>query len=117
MRRVLKLLGVGLLFLVVGLCLTIITVPPFLDRIYYRGPASAHFDGERFFNPDGGTRARAPAAASRPRACSASSPDATRRHGRTSVAVTPGYPPDWATPCPPSRGGAVREAWSRCTPL
>jgi len=28
-------------------------VPPFLDRIYYRGPASDHFDGQRFFNPDG----------------------------------------------------------------
>jgi len=28
-------------------------VPPFLDRIYYRGPGSDHFDGERFFNPDG----------------------------------------------------------------
>ena len=27
-------------------------VPPFLDRIYYRGPASGHFDGARFFNPD-----------------------------------------------------------------
>jgi L-ascorbate metabolism protein UlaG (beta-lactamase superfamily) len=28
-------------------------LPPFLDRIYYRGPISDHFDGERFFNPDG----------------------------------------------------------------
>ncbi len=27
-------------------------VPPFLDRIYYRGPVSDHFDGRRFFNPD-----------------------------------------------------------------
>jgi len=26
-------------------------VPPFLDRIYYRGPATAHFDGDHFFNP------------------------------------------------------------------
>jgi hypothetical protein len=38
MWRALKFLGVGLLFLVVGLCLAIISVPPFLDRIYYRGP-------------------------------------------------------------------------------
>ncbi|MEI9926860.1 MAG: MBL fold metallo-hydrolase [Sphingomonas sp.] len=29
------------------------SVPYFLDRIYYRGPPSAHFDGQRFFNPDG----------------------------------------------------------------
>ena len=26
--------------------------PKFLDRIYYEGPASTHFNGERFFNPD-----------------------------------------------------------------
>ena len=40
-----------LLFLVVAICFAPTLVPPFLDRIYYRGPASAHFDGERFFNP------------------------------------------------------------------
>ncbi|MGJ3626233.1 MBL fold metallo-hydrolase [Sphingomonas sp. MMS24-JH45] len=28
-------------------------VPRFLDRIYYEGPGSDHFDGARFFNPDG----------------------------------------------------------------
>jgi L-ascorbate metabolism protein UlaG (beta-lactamase superfamily) len=27
-------------------------VPPFLDRIYYEGPVSDHFDGRHFFNPD-----------------------------------------------------------------
>jgi L-ascorbate metabolism protein UlaG (beta-lactamase superfamily) len=26
-------------------------IPPFLDRVYYRGAPSDHFDGERFFNP------------------------------------------------------------------
>jgi len=30
-----------------------VLVPPFLDRTYYRGPVSSHFDGQRFFNPDG----------------------------------------------------------------
>ena len=30
-----------------------VVLPPFLDRVYYRGPVSDHFDGERFFNPDG----------------------------------------------------------------
>jgi L-ascorbate metabolism protein UlaG (beta-lactamase superfamily) len=30
-----------------------VLVPPFLDRIYYRGPVSGHFDGRHFFNPDG----------------------------------------------------------------
>jgi L-ascorbate metabolism protein UlaG (beta-lactamase superfamily) len=27
--------------------------PLYLDHVYYRGPASDHYDGQRFFNPDG----------------------------------------------------------------
>ena len=50
MRR----LGTLLLFAVVALCFAPTLAPPFLDRIYYRGSASDHFDGERFFNPDAG---------------------------------------------------------------
>ncbi|WP_375286967.1 MBL fold metallo-hydrolase [Sphingomonas sp.] len=49
----LKIAGSVLLFLVVALCLAIALAPRFLDRIYYRGPASDHFDGARFFNPSG----------------------------------------------------------------
>lgn len=45
--------GVALLFLIVGLCLAITCLPPFLDRIYYRGPTGSHYDGAHFFNPDG----------------------------------------------------------------
>ncbi len=51
MRTWLRRLGTLLLFLVVGLCLAPSLIPPFLDRIYYEGPTSGHFDGERFFNP------------------------------------------------------------------
>ncbi|HEY0625179.1 MAG TPA: MBL fold metallo-hydrolase [Allosphingosinicella sp.] len=51
MRRLLKGLGTALLFLAVALCFAPSLIPPFLDRIYYRGPPSDHFDGERFFNP------------------------------------------------------------------
>jgi L-ascorbate metabolism protein UlaG (beta-lactamase superfamily) len=51
MRRILKRIGTALLFLIVALCLAPTLIPPFLDRIYYRGPISDHFDGERFFNP------------------------------------------------------------------
>jgi L-ascorbate metabolism protein UlaG (beta-lactamase superfamily) len=40
-----------MLFAVVAVCLAITIVPRFLDRIYYRGPVSDHFDGQRFFNP------------------------------------------------------------------
>lgn len=51
MRTFLKRLGTVLLFLVVAICFAPMLVPPFLDRIYYRGSKSDHFNGERFFNP------------------------------------------------------------------
>lgn len=53
MKTILKAAGTGLLFLVIGGLLAITIVPRFLDRIYYEGPAGDHFDGARFFNPDG----------------------------------------------------------------
>ena len=52
--------GFALLFLIVALCLAITIIPPFLDRIYYEGPASAHYDGARFYNPDGEIRFSTP---------------------------------------------------------
>ena len=51
MRRFLKRFGTAVLFLAVALCLAPTLVTPFLDRVYYKGPVSDHFDGERFFNP------------------------------------------------------------------
>jgi len=51
--RLLKIVGGVILLLVVIGALIVTIVPQFLDRIYYRGSASAHFDGARFFNPDG----------------------------------------------------------------
>ncbi|WP_448662154.1 MBL fold metallo-hydrolase [Sphingomonas sp. CJ20] len=42
-----------LLWLVVALCLLVTVAPPFLDRVYYEGPVTGHYDGARFFNPDG----------------------------------------------------------------
>ena len=51
MRKLLRRIGTALLFLVIALCLAPSLIMPFLDRIYYRGPASDHFDGARFFNP------------------------------------------------------------------
>jgi len=44
---------IALLFAIVGISLAITIAPHFLDRVYYRGPVSSHFDGQRFFNPDG----------------------------------------------------------------
>jgi L-ascorbate metabolism protein UlaG (beta-lactamase superfamily) len=51
--RLLRIVLALLLWIVVVLCLTATVAPFFLDRVYYRGPVSGHFDGKRFFNPDG----------------------------------------------------------------
>ena len=56
MRTWLRRLGTLLLFLAVGLCFAPSLIPPFLDRIYYEGRPSDHFDGERFFNPTPGPK-------------------------------------------------------------
>ena len=53
MTLALKIVGGVLLLLIVAVCLAIAIVPRFLDRIYYEGPGSNHFDGARFFNPEG----------------------------------------------------------------
>ena len=53
------------LFTVVALCLAVTIVPRFLDRVYYRGPTSDHFDGQRFFNPGRDDTAAPPAGRSR----------------------------------------------------
>ena len=65
MVAVLKIVGALVLLLVIALALAITIVPRFLDRIYYRGPASDHFDGQRFFNPDGDDTRRSPTGGSR----------------------------------------------------
>jgi L-ascorbate metabolism protein UlaG (beta-lactamase superfamily) len=53
MRRAVRIVGRLLFALIIAAMFAPYVVPPFLDRIYYRGPAGDHFDGERFFNPDG----------------------------------------------------------------
>ncbi len=55
--RILKWIGTALLFAAIAICLAPTVIPPFLDRIYYEGPASDHFRNGRFFNP-GETGAR-----------------------------------------------------------
>ena len=55
--RALGALARGLLALVVWALILVLLaatiVPPFLDRLYYAGPAGSHFDGAHFLNPDG----------------------------------------------------------------
>lgn len=46
--------GAILLWTIVALLLAVTIVPRFLDRVYYEGPKSSHFDGAHFFNPDEG---------------------------------------------------------------
>ncbi len=53
MALALKIAGTVVLFLIVAVALAVTIVPRFLDRVYYRGDHSDHFDGARFFNPDG----------------------------------------------------------------
>ena len=89
----LKFVAIVLLVLAIALGLAITIVPRFLDRIYYEGDASDHFDGARFFNPDGEDTAGVPARGSRSRFFWN---QLTGRDGRptwpASVPVTPGKP-------------------------
>ena len=89
-----KIVGGVLLLLAILFGLAVTIVPRFLDRIYYRGAASDHFDGERFRNPDGGDdTVRPPGGGSR---AGFFWRYLTRRDGRPpwpeTVAVTPGKP-------------------------
>ena len=52
-RRIAQIALIAVLFFVIGFCLAVTIVPRFLDRTYYVGPPSSHFDGARFFNADG----------------------------------------------------------------
>jgi len=54
MSAVARWVGTIVLWAIVALLLAVMIVPRFLDRIYYEGPTSAHFDGAHFFNPDDG---------------------------------------------------------------
>jgi L-ascorbate metabolism protein UlaG (beta-lactamase superfamily) len=56
----LKIVCAALLLVGAAIGLTVTIVPRFLDRIYYEGPESGHFDGARFFNPDGDDTTRPP---------------------------------------------------------
>ncbi len=51
--RLIRIALASLLWIVVAFCLVATAAPFFLDRVYYTGPVSDHFDGKRFFNPDG----------------------------------------------------------------
>ena len=113
MRHKLGAIGRVLLGVLIALLLVPTVVSPFLDRIYYRGPVTPHFDGARFFNPEGEE-----VATGRPRR----SPIAMMARfalgdGRATwpahVAVAKGYPPAAATACL-IRPRHMIENWARC---
>jgi L-ascorbate metabolism protein UlaG (beta-lactamase superfamily) len=91
---IVKWLVTFLLFAIVAICLAITIVPRFLDRIYYRGPASDHFDGQRFFNPGRDDTMAPPTGGSR---AGFLWRYLTQRDARpawpTKIAVTPSVPP------------------------
>jgi len=110
MRLWLKCLLKGLFALLIALLLAPTIIPPFLDRTYYRGPKSDHFDGRRFFNPDPDKLVgpRRPNMTFLFRILGGSD----TAHWPAHIAVTPGYPPAEASPCPDRR---EIENWARCT--
>jgi len=93
MRTFLRRLGTALLFLLVGLCFAPSVVPPFLDRIYYRGAPSGHFDGAHFFNPE--DRLRPPRATPPARFFNRWLTGDGRARWPERVPVTPTVPPAW----------------------
>ncbi|MEP9359441.1 MBL fold metallo-hydrolase [Sphingomonas sp. KR3-1] len=104
MRRWLRRAGAALLWIVVVLCLAATIAPFFLDRVYYRGPASGHFDGRRFFNPDGEALDVSPARRNR-LLWQQVFGDPTRPAWPDKVAVMPDKPPARVD------GGAMRVTW------
>ncbi len=65
MRKAISFIGKTILIVVATACLAVTIIPRFLDRIYYTGPESEHFDSARFFNPDGEDTVKVPSGGSR----------------------------------------------------
>jgi len=88
-----------LLWLVVVLAVLVTVIPAFLDRVYYRGPQTSHFDGRRFVNPDV-DHSLLPTLGRMPRGFPIRFflPDAGRAPWPKRVSVTPGYPPAYPDP-------------------
>jgi L-ascorbate metabolism protein UlaG (beta-lactamase superfamily) len=110
MRIWMKRFGTGALVLLVALLLAPTIVPPFLDRIYYRGPPGAHFDGAHFFNPDG-EPAQPGTSGAMLRFLMGSGKAVWPSH----VTLAPGYPATAGTACPITPARAT-ENWARCVP-
>jgi L-ascorbate metabolism protein UlaG (beta-lactamase superfamily) len=102
--RVIRPILTVLLWTVVALCVTATVLPFLLDRVYYRGPVSGHFDGQRFFNPDGEGLDVTPARRNR-LIWQQLFGDPTRPDWPDKVAATPGKPPARVA------GAAMKVTW------
>lgn len=102
--RLIRIALSSLLWIVVAFCLTATAAPFFLDRIYYRGPVTSHFDGQRFFNPDGDALELSSQRRNR-LLWQQVFGDPTRPKWPERVAVTPARPPARV------EGGAMRVTW------
>ncbi|MEQ1724875.1 MAG: MBL fold metallo-hydrolase [Sphingopyxis sp.] len=107
-------LGV-LVWICILILLAIAIAPRFLDRIYYQGANSSHFDGAHFFNPDSGDSAAPPSGGSRIGFIRRMVTGEGRAPWPDHVAITQGYPHPALNPCPSMSGGAHIENWNRCT--
>lgn len=79
--------------------------PLYLDRIYYRGPVSDHFDGQHFFNPDGDAPQAGPSRGIGFSRIWRSATGQRTNQWPASIAVTPSKPPARV------ESGAVRVTW------
>ena len=111
-------IGAFLLWGIVAFLLAVTIVPRFLDREYYAGPVSGHFDGAHFFNPDEGEGEWAgdPTRNARDRGARRGSPSFLLRWIAGAderpawperVAVTQAKPRD----LPPLKAGEMRATW------
>ncbi len=100
--KVMRGAGAGLLWIVILLCLAVVIVPTFLDRRYHAGPMSSHYDGARFFNPDGEIRFNGPGGNQQSSPVGYLARWLTGSDGRPrwpdAVAVKPGKPMPFAAP-------------------
>jgi L-ascorbate metabolism protein UlaG (beta-lactamase superfamily) len=101
-KSLLRRFGTFLLFLAAALCFAPTLIPPFLDRIYYRGPAGDHFDGRHFFNPEDRMRPQRSASA---RFAARWLSGEGRAKWPDHIAVTPTRPP------PRVQGGRMLVTW------
>lgn len=104
-RRALRRTGIALLWIVIALCVASAIVPRYLDRIYYRGEPSGHFDGAHFFNPTGDDTATPPTGGSRAGFFARFLRPDDRPPWPEAVAVTKDVPPARVT------GEAMRATW------